>query len=73
MADNKKPALVGYEVLRAREIGDVFREVGEVIEMLPNQAKYYLPPYADDLKLAGGKAAKKAKPGANGDADLTVS
>jgi hypothetical protein len=39
----------------------VYRAAGEVITMMPAQAKYYLPPYGAGLKPAAAKAAKKPK------------
>jgi hypothetical protein len=56
-----KTATADYEVTQPREIGGVYRAAGEVITMMPAQAKYYLPPYGAGLKPAAAKAATKPK------------
>ena len=42
-----------YEVLTARFISGNHRAKGETVEMTEAQAKYYLPPHANDLALVG--------------------
>ena len=69
MKETKGQKPVEYEVTQAREIQDVWREVGETVSMQPKAAKYYLPPYGSGLRLkeASASAAEpqegpKAKP-----------
>ena len=45
----KKPAPAEYEVTTAREIGGQLRQKGEIVTLVPAQAKYYLPPYGSGL------------------------
>jgi hypothetical protein len=58
-AKGQKPVSkpVDYEVMQAREIQDVWREVGETVTLQPKAAKYYLPPYGNGLRLKGAGAS----------------
>lgn len=55
---NEGTAKAEYEVLQCREIGGQYRAVGDVVQLTPRQAQYYLPPYAVGLKLVVPKAVK---------------
>lgn len=60
--NDKQTAPADYEVVQSREIGGRWRDAGERLQMLPLQAKYYLPPHGTGLKATG--PADKAKRGA---------
>lgn len=49
-----------FEVTTAREIAGAWRKQGEVLNLRPGQAKYYLPPYGTGLKPVAAKAPAKA-------------
>ena len=50
-----------YEVTQAREIGGVYRAVGEKITLTPAQAKYYTLPYGTGLTRVAAKATSRSK------------
>lgn len=56
MAENQT-----YTVKRAREIAGLWRSIGETVQLTAGQAKYYLPPYAEDLALENGEGAEASR------------
>jgi len=61
MEKSKEAALAEYEVMQAREIGGVHREVGSRLNLTAAQAKYYLPPCGTGLRPVTGPAEAKPK------------
>ncbi len=65
MSESGSAKAVEYEVVQAREILGVWRDVEDVVSLSERQAQYYLPPYGEGLRLKSsiGKAAPvKANP-----------
>lgn len=58
MAELTAKTTQDFEVTKAREIGGVYRAVGEIISLTLSQAKYYLAPHGAGLK----RVAKHADP-----------
>ena len=59
--DNAKPAPADYEVTQAREIGGIWRDVGDPVQMMPRQAMYYTPPYGTGLKPGRGEGSSQVQ------------